>query len=379
MKKLFLSLFFCLAFGAAAADENAGWSVSSIQSAGWDGERFNALESAIAGDELKQITSVLVAQNGRLIYEQYFNGSDRSQLNDVRSASKSVTSLLVGLAIQNGKLESAEQKIMDFFEDKQPIRNPDVRKQAITLEDLLSMSSILECNDWNQHSRGNEERMYIIEDWVQFTLNLPVRGTPPWEQKPEDSPYGRRFSYCTAGTFLLGAIVERASGRQLEAVADEWLFEPLSFGPLQWSESPLGVAMGGGGLRMRSIDMLKLGQLLADGGRWQEQQVVSADWIEQSLQPRAVINQSTVREYGYLWWQFHFTVNERLFVTHAAAGNGGNYVFVNPELNLVTVITSQAYNTPYMHTQSQSILTDYVLPAVLSAGQTAAPEVPSAR
>lgn len=365
MNNLFLVLI--LTSGIALAQSPANnWPVADMASRHWDEQRFDALESAVVADELKQITSVVVAHEGKLVYEKYFNDSNRERLNDVRSAAKSITSLLVGQALELGKLESVQQRAFALFPDKKPWRNSDPRKDQITLQDLLSMSSILECNDWNQHSRGNEERMYIIEDWVQFILDLPVRGIPPWEQKPEDSPYGRNFSYCTGGVFLLGAIVERASEMQLEAFAEEQLFTPMGIGPVQWPVSPLGVAQGGGGLRLRSVDLLKLGQLMLDEGRWKGQQIISKQWVVESLKPRAEIGQGPAQDYGYLWWIYHFTVNGKLYVTYAAAGNGGNYIFINPELDLVTVITSVAYNTSYMHTQSQSILTDYVLPAVLS-------------
>ncbi len=375
MNKLLLGLI--LISGYALADDHADqWQTISMSSLGWDIEQLDALESAIADDQLKQITSVVVAHDGKLVYEQYFNHSDRETLNDIRSASKSFTSLLVGLALEQGKLQSVTQPAFAFFPDKKPRLNPDPRKDQITLQDLLTMSSVLECNDWNQYSRGNEERMYLLEDWSRFVLDLPVRGIPPWESKPEDSPYGRNFSYCTGGVFLLGAIVERAVDMQLEDFAAQYLFDPLGIVPVQWPQSPLGVAQGGGGIRARSIDLLKLGQLILNKGHWQDQQLISQQWIAESLAPRAEIGQGAAKDYGYLWWIYNFTVNQHLYVTYAAAGNGGNYIFIIPELALATVITSTAYNQPYMHTQSQSILTDYVLPAVL-AGQTATREAPN--
>lgn len=353
-----------------SAQNRESWADAS-PSPDWNHERLNALEQAITSNDFKQITSVLAAHQGQLVYEKYFNEGSHEHLNDVRSASKSITSLLIGQALDEGHLHSVEQPVFAMFSDKHPWRNPDPRKDQITVQDLLTMSSILECNDWNQFSRGNEERMYIVEDWVQFMLDLPVRGIPPWESKPEESPYGRNFSYCTGGSFLLGAIIERASGKRLEQFAEEHLFEPLGFGPVKWPVSPLGIAQGGGGLRLRSVDLLKLGQMMLDKGRWQGQQIVSQQWVAESFKPRAEIGQPPAKDYGYQWWIYHFTVNDQLYVTYAAAGNGGNYIFITPDLDLVTVVTSTAYGTSYMHTQSQSILTDYIIPAALAADDSA--------
>lgn len=364
---LLAALYGPLAAAAPHAPETLGdgWKTAA-PGADWNVSRLQALDADVASNKLKQVTSVLVARDGRLNVERYYGDGGREVLNDIRSASKTFTSMLVGMAIADGKLPGIDAKIANWFEDKQPWANPDPRKNDITIQDLLTMSSVMECNDWNQFSRGNEERMYLIEDWEQFFWNLPVRGIPPWEDKPGDRPYGRAFSYCTAGAFMLGALVERATGRQLEDYAAEKLFHPLGIDKLTWPVSPLGIAQGGGGIHIRSRDMLKLGQLALQKGRWGKKQLLPKGWIDESWQPRARIQgqDSGLVDYGYLWWIFHFKVAGEDLVAYAASGNGGNYIFVVPSRGLVTVVTSTAYNTSYMHQQAQSILTDYVLPAL---------------
>src|SRR5205814_3173094 len=134
--------------------------------------------------------SVLIARHGKVVYEGYFNGTEASTLLNTRSATKSITDILIGIAIDKHFISGANARILSFFPDKQPLQNPDPRKAQITIEDFLTMSSLLECNDDNNFSRGNEERMYIMEDWVKFTLDLPVKGFAPWEDKPTDSKYG---------------------------------------------------------------------------------------------------------------------------------------------------------------------------------------------
>ena len=155
---------------------NDGWPVASASSAGLSSERLQAMETATRGGEYKKIGSVLVARHGKLVYENYFDGSDATALRDTRSATKSVTDILMGIAIDKGFLSGVAAPILLFFPDKQPVQNPDPRKAKITIEDFLTMSSLLECDDWNNFSRGNEERMYIMEDWIRFTLDFAHQG-----------------------------------------------------------------------------------------------------------------------------------------------------------------------------------------------------------
>src|SRR5262249_33972616 len=185
---------------------SADWPRTSLSTAGLSQARLEALGSAIRSGDFKKIRSVLVARHGALAYEAYFNGTEASTPIDVRSAAKTVTSMLVGIAIDQKKIPGVSARVLQYFPEKLPLASPDPRKEAITVEDLLTMSSLLECDDENRFSRGNEERMYLIEDWAKFALDLPIKGFPPWETKPKDSPYGRSFSYCTAGVFLLGQV-----------------------------------------------------------------------------------------------------------------------------------------------------------------------------
>ena len=163
-------------------------------------------------------TSLLVVHRGALIHEAYFDGADRTTLHNTRSLTKSVTGLLVGAAIDRGLIEGVDAPGPRLFPERTPA-HPGAFKTATTVEDLLTMSAQWECDDNNEFSSGHEERMYVSADWIQFALDLPQRGYPAWTTRPADSPYGRAFAYCTANAFLLGAIVERASGMSLERFA----------------------------------------------------------------------------------------------------------------------------------------------------------------
>jgi Beta-lactamase class C and other penicillin binding proteins len=338
-----------------------GWAVASAASLGWDTVTFDALPGKMADGTYKKITSVVVADHGRLVYEGYFNGGSAEALNDVRSATKSVTAMLVGAAIARGAIRDVHAPVYAFFPEVK-LANADSRRAGITLEDLLTMSSIWECDDDNEFSTGNEERMYVSERWLDFALNLPVRGYAPWVKRPSESPYGRTFAYCTAGSFVAGAVVERAVGKPLATFAREVLETPLGITESHWNVSSEGIGMGGGGTRYRARDLAKFGQLALDGGRWQGRQVLPPAWVTAMLTPHAQAREDA--EYGYLWWRFHFTLGGVDTPVWAMSGNGGNYVFVVPSRGVVAVITSQAFNERMAHPQSQGLFRDVVLKAL---------------
>jgi CubicO group peptidase (beta-lactamase class C family) len=330
--------------------------------AGFDVKLLSTLGERIHDNTFQRITSVLVLRDGKLVYEGYWNGTGRDTRHDIRSASKSVTSILIGQAIARGALSGVDAKVFDLFVGRPAWKNPDPRKLRITVEDLLTMSSLLECDDSNDASSGNEERMYVTEDWLGFFLDLPIKGFPSWVPKPQDSPFGRSFSYCTAGVFALGRVLEKATGRTVPDFARDNLFAPLGIDQVDWKFSPLGEAQTGGGTGLRSRDLGKLGQLYLDGGRWHGKQVVPQKWVEVST--AAHVQASETDTYGYLWWRRDFVAGDRTYPAFYMSGNGGNKVVVVPSAKLVAVITSTFYNSRGMHEQTAKLLTDYILAAL---------------
>lgn len=324
-----------------------------------DSPIMQRMDSLIRNEDFKKITSVVIARKGEILYEGYYNDSDENTLHNTRSVTKTVTGMLIGSLIDDGKLKSEHEYAARY---SRPADNyyPDTRKDSITIEDLLTMSSMLECNDWNSLSRGNEERMYLIEDWVKFFWDLPIKGFPAWKKKPEDAKYGRSFSYCTAGVVVLGDIVDNLSGSMMD-YADKRLFQPLGIDTSLWQITPTGLPMAGGGLSLRSRDLLKLGQLYLNNGVWNGKQIISKDWVQKSISPKTVMEEYGGIEYGYLWWISEFGGEKAYFMT----GSGGNKVVIFPELDLVAVLTSTHYlGGVESHNQTARLLTDFILKAI---------------
>src|SRR5262245_35161471 len=318
--------------------EPDGWRVAAPGSVGMAAPHLNAMEYAIRSGAFQRITSVTIARYGTLIYEAWFDGNGAHGLRNTRSVAKTITGMLIGIAIDRGFLAGVDIPIMPYFPDRQPVAHPDPRKDAITIADFLTMSSLLECDDSTPFSRGSAGRMYLIEDWIGFTLGLPIRGFPPWVTKPGDAPLGRSFSYCTAGVVTLGAILERVTGIPVPEFAARHLFGPLGIEVMEWPYTPTGTAMTGGGLALRSRDLLKLAQCYLDGGTWKGERVISRQWVDASTRPHVRIDDDT--EYGYLWWLRTLRHGQTVFPTYYMSGMGGNRVSVFPEIGLVVVITS---------------------------------------
>jgi CubicO group peptidase (beta-lactamase class C family) len=364
---VFLATGLTVRSGAQAGATTAGKSSDGLmtaapESVGVAAEPLRKMETAIRAGEFKKIGSVLISRHGQLVYEAYFDG-DAATLRDTRSATKSITDALVGIAIGEKKLGGADARVLALLPERaRKMQNPDPRKDKITVEDFLTMSSPLECDDWNDASRGNEERMYVIEDWAQFVLDLPVRGRMHVGEQVDAPKYGRDFSYCTGGVFTLSEVLQKATGTRTDRYAREKLFGPLGIADAQWVYSPMNVPQTGGGLRLTSRDLLKIAELYRSGGTWQGTRIVDEAWVKLSTQPHVRIDDDT--DYGYLWWLKAFKSNGKGYPAFYMSGNGGNKIAVFPGLDMAVVLTSTNYNTRGMHEQTEKLLTDYILAAV---------------
>lgn len=332
--------------GSPPPSRDDGWQVADLQSAGLDVALIDALMTEIERGTYDAPDALLIARNGRLVYEQYWTGFDGDALHDLRSATKSVTSALSGLVLSDAQLDTPIESLLPGYT---PLQNPDARKSRITPRHLLSMNAGLSCDDWQPDSPGNEECMYKSADWVRFILDLPAQDEP-----------GARTAYCTGGVVVLGAILEEVAKQPIPVLAQR-LFTPLGITSAHWAEAAGGRTDTGGHLELRARDFAKLGQLFVDGGRWHGNQVVSEAWIATSTAGRAPLADG---RYGYLWWVNTFTIGTTSTDFFFARGNGGQHLFVFPSLSLVVLFLASAYNQPTMD-QPIEMTGRYILRAAL--------------
>lgn len=312
-------------------DLEDGWITNHLKTQQIDTTLIYKMFSQLKAQKNK-IHSVLLVKNNELIIEEYFNGQLANKPHDMRSITKSIRSLLMGIAIDKGYIESVDDPISKYIKSPVPNKNLDKRKEQITIKHLLTMSSGWDCNDWDKKSKGQEDKVYKKKDWLQYTLDLPMVNDP-----------GTVSNYCSMGAILVAEIISQASDLTIDQFAQQHLFNALGITNFNWGHtSTKKVSPSAKRLYLTSRDMAKIGQLLLNKGEWNGKQIVSRQWVEESASPKTKI---TNIDYGYFWWNIPFKVNEKIINTKTATGNGGQYIMVFPELDMVAVFTGGAYNS----------------------------------
>jgi CubicO group peptidase (beta-lactamase class C family) len=330
---------------------NSGWKISDDQI---NTEKIRALNQKIAENRFRDITSIVVIKNGKLLLEEYFNHYERDSLNDTRSVGKSFSSAMTGIAIKDGYLNNENQKISEFY-DLKTFKNYSPRKDNVTIKSLLTMSSGFDGNDEDYESPGNEENMYPTDNWIKFALDLPMT-----ENKP-----GEKWSYFTTGAVLTGDILDKSVPNGLENYAAQKLFNPLGISNYKWQYTPQHKVSMAGGLQMRALDLAKFGQLYKNNGVWNGKTILDKNWIKKSFTNYFSDNKD-FEGYGYLFWRKVYKVENKTFEAYQSSGNGGNKIIIFTEIPLVIVITAKAYNKSYAHPQADKIVQEYLLPAIMS-------------
>lgn len=316
---------------------------ATLESAGLSRGPFSALERQLESVD-HELHSVLVARGGALVYERYFGGYGPHTTHDLRSATKSLTAMLTGLAIRDGIIGSVDESIGPALGADYPAAS-DTR---LRYEDLLTMRTGRPCNDHDRRSPGRENRMYRRRDWTDFFLALPEVADP-----------GTRAVYCTGGVVTLGRAIQAAANEPFDEWADRVFFAPLGIRTYRWEYYDRGRGVDTGGhLHLTPRGLLRVGMMLLDGGRWNGAQVVPRAWITEMWQPRTTLAGA---DYGYLWWIHEMVLDTQPVRVYSARGNGGQALFVIPSLDIAAVVTAGYFN------DERAAIADQILAGVVLA------------
>ncbi|MCP3956242.1 MAG: serine hydrolase [bacterium] len=344
-----------LAVGPAAARApwpEDDWPKSTPREQGLGGKSLAELRELIRqGRRYPDIHGLLVVKNGYLVVEDYFDGHGPDDLHTLQSVSKSVTSALVGIAIEQGAFRGVDEKVLDFFPGLERIENVDARKRAMRLEDLLTMRSGTDYDEGysgSPHSTLNS----MSRGWTRFILSRPMVHRP-----------GTHFQYDSGAVILTSALIKARTGLHADAYAEKHLLPHLGIERVRWFSNAEGHPHTGGGLDLRPRDMARFGLLYLRGGKWKDRQVVHARWVAESTRHHVTLDRpgSKVTGYGYWWWIGPPAPGDQRPI-YSARGFRGQYIFVVPEHDLVVVVTAGA------HGQNQRKPVDFlyrhILPAV---------------
>jgi len=307
----------------------------------------NLLHTVASGPD--NLHSLLVARSGHIVAELYRKGRDRSARNffsrqvsfgpgdphDMRSISKSVVGLLFGIVQEDGRLPALSTPVVELYPGY-PTLTSEPARRSITIEHLLTMSNGLEWHETaaTYGSFSNDETR-LFWDWapIKFVLSRPVV-----------APAGQRFNYNGGNTAVIADLLERVAGTSLDRLARIRLFEPLGIADCEWMGDFWGRPMAYAGLRLKPRDLLKIGQMMLDHGRWQDRQIVPAEWVKESTRPHVATGRGAGTGYGYFWWTGDIEWKGKTLPWSAAVGNGGQRLFLVPALDVVVVMTAGAYN-----------------------------------
>jgi CubicO group peptidase (beta-lactamase class C family) len=344
-----------------------GWPAATPESVGLDGERLCGIAARLKETQAN-VHAVVIVRHGKLVFEQYFPGYDEpwgmgegrhdfdaTTKHDMRSASKSVVSLLVGIAIDRELIKSADEPVVKFFPDYSALKTADW--DNITLRHLLTMSSGMQWDEnraWKD-PQNDEPHLGNEADPFRYVLSKPIAAPPDIV-----------WNYNGGGTDLLGNIIERVSGKSLEAFAREALFTPLGISDWEWMKYRNEHIATAVGLRLRPRDAAKIGQLVLNKGAWGGRKIVSPEWIEQSIRPRfqAIGYFSGLFFYGQQWWMGRSMAQETEVKWIAAMGSGGQRIFVVPDRDLVVMTTSGLYFQPRQNDAALDMMANFILPSI---------------
>jgi CubicO group peptidase (beta-lactamase class C family) len=352
---------------------NDGWEVASLNSVGMDEEKYIQLINRLKQTNEHRIHSIIVVKDQKLVFEQYYLGKkfnlgqytgeagyDMNDLHVLCSATKSVTSALLGIAIDKGYISSVEQKIVDFFPEYMDLFTQSPNKQKMTIKHLLTMTSGLTYDDESlpyTNPNNDMNRFFSSSDPIKFLLAKPLFADP-----------GTVFDYDNCNTNIIGQIISKAVNKRIDAFANEYLFDKLGIEQQQWQIVRNNVVLCSGDLHLIPRDMAKFGLLVLNKGEWKGEQIISSQWCAIStaafLNPNDYNNEFPwANGYGYQWWQKTYSYNSKSYASFFASGWGGQNIIIIPKLNLV-IVTTAGYWYEAETISPFSIVADYIIPSV---------------
>jgi CubicO group peptidase (beta-lactamase class C family) len=307
-----------------------------------------AMDSSVLGDmhqyiieQLPHVRSALVVRHGYLVFEKYYQGYDETFDFEVASVTKSITSALVGIALQKGYLQSLDQRVIDSFPEYMT-SGLDPQTNEITLKQLLTMTAGF---DWSEETAW---KWPVQNDWLEFSIRMPaLPKTPP----------GQKFAYNTPSVHLLSGVLTKATQTSMLEFADRYLFQPIGIAFPTWDTDPKGYYIASSGLFLKPRDMAKIGFLYLNNGQWDGKEIISADWVKLSTQMYSEGGFPEYTNYGYLWW----VTNIDGYSAYFAAGYGGQLIYVIPDADIVVVITSKL-DRP--HPENKEIVSKFIIRAI---------------
>jgi CubicO group peptidase (beta-lactamase class C family) len=353
--------------GSAAMLQD-GWIVATPESVGFESHQLCAIGNAVRNGKLRNLHGVVVVRRERLAFEQYFTGRDEhwgaplgdvtfgpDTLHDLRSITKSIVSLLYGIASAQGTVGSVDRPVLDAFPELADLRT-DPARMRILVKHALTMTMGTAWNENLPYSdpQNDERQMENAGDRYRFVLARPLIAAP-----------GERWNYNGGATAVIAKLVARGTGRPLLEFATERLFTPLRITDVEWVTDGKGEPIAASGLRLRPRDLAKIGQLVLRRGRWGDQEVIPGSWLQDATTAKA--QPDSVLRYGYQWWLGSSSFGDAQTPWVAGCGNGGQRLFIVPELDLVVVVTAGNYNNPDQWRLPMAILNQFVLPALVGA------------
>ena len=350
---------------AVPAQTGDGWATGHLDDHGFDTAKISDMMQSIVSGQFDGIDSVVIVRDNTLLLSSSFRRGldefdewiDNTSLprHILHSTSKSVTSALVGIAIDQGYIASVQIPFYDLF-SYGSYANWDTRKSDMTLEDVLTMRLGIAWDEWSvpYGEPGNDlhELTSRHSDFAKALLDLPMESNP-----------GTTYTYNTAASITLGQALENSVGVPMADFANTHLFLPMQITTAEWGRTPTGLPNGGSGLFLEPRDMAKFGQIFISDGKWNGQQIVSSDWVGRSTQRHVSLSWDRTSGYGYQWWRGNFSFDGQPIDSWSTRGYGGQYIFCIPELNLVVTFTGQNYGTSAAQ-DPFTLLQNFILPSI---------------